>query len=777
MAEKTLKTRIIQKHDTEANWLLATNFTPLNGEIIIYDEDDNHDYKRIKIGNGTDNVNDLDFVVNKEDIPTQVQVDWKQSDENALDYIKNKPFGSVVGKDFLEYTTYEGVWYEDDPERLFYMTEVNKELEEGKSYQVNYDGIKYTCVCKQGISDDDTAKYLGNFRRLKQINGESYDSIEDTGEPFIITISNNVFVMVIFKTTSKNFCLGIKEIDIDYLDPVYIKDMYYTEGGESNVVYEGVNVEFEHVTEEEDEIGENYSLYLDTVIEPQTGYLIDWDGTAYRCTSTELMDVYVFLGNQSYIGGEDTGEPFFMMCVIEQNLLAIVTFDLTKNTHNVKIYTGTTETVHQIPSKYVDAYTKSEIDVKLNNLDYSELAFDTTDIVSDDVAIVYVTFMNTDGTKELYKMPITPGSDCPDIVAEGIILAQTKESSVQYVYAQNGWTSTIGSDVENDILLNVTSDKTVYPSFSKELKKHTVNFYDGDTLIDTVRVVHGGTASTSNLPSKDGYRFRGFVPTNENITQNTDCYAQWVEDDGIITDDWDEISQYTIDGTYSARYKVGDIKDLTVTYSDGTNEIIPMRVVQLDSQYDRHTDDKTKYAKLVFIADNLLRDDYQMKFDTTHPAYQYYPSTNLYQYLNGEFLTYLPQNLQNVLVDVFNGHVNSSETGILKGGKGKVWIPSLVETINYTYSNGNFRTMEYATSKQYDEFKGEKYSSFRQYTKVGSDETSYRWFSTTYRSATSGYAYQHVYLDKPQTSSSPYFNQALDSYNVSCGVLIGFCLG
>jgi hypothetical protein len=34
----------------------------MNGEIIIYDEDDNHDYKRIKIGNGTDNVNDLDFI-------------------------------------------------------------------------------------------------------------------------------------------------------------------------------------------------------------------------------------------------------------------------------------------------------------------------------------------------------------------------------------------------------------------------------------------------------------------------------------------------------------------------------------------------------------------------------------------------------------------------------------------------------------------------------------------------------------------------------------------
>lgn len=92
MAEKTLKTRIIQKHDTEANWLLATNFTPMNGEIIIYDEDDNHDYKRIKIGNGTDNVNDLDFIVNKEDIPTQIQADWNQNDETAIDYVKNRPF-------------------------------------------------------------------------------------------------------------------------------------------------------------------------------------------------------------------------------------------------------------------------------------------------------------------------------------------------------------------------------------------------------------------------------------------------------------------------------------------------------------------------------------------------------------------------------------------------------------------------------------------------------------------------------------------------------------
>ena len=59
---KTLKTRVVQKHDVESNWLLATNFIPMNGEIIIYDEDDNYNYKRIKIGNGIDNVNDLSFI-------------------------------------------------------------------------------------------------------------------------------------------------------------------------------------------------------------------------------------------------------------------------------------------------------------------------------------------------------------------------------------------------------------------------------------------------------------------------------------------------------------------------------------------------------------------------------------------------------------------------------------------------------------------------------------------------------------------------------------------
>lgn len=62
MAEKTIKTRIQSKHETEANWNQATNFVPLKGEIIIYDPDTTYDYPRIKVGDGKTNVISLKFV-------------------------------------------------------------------------------------------------------------------------------------------------------------------------------------------------------------------------------------------------------------------------------------------------------------------------------------------------------------------------------------------------------------------------------------------------------------------------------------------------------------------------------------------------------------------------------------------------------------------------------------------------------------------------------------------------------------------------------------------
>lgn len=57
MVNNTFQGRIIQKHDTKANWDKATNFVPLKGEIIIYD-----DLKKIKIGDGATKVGNLVFI-------------------------------------------------------------------------------------------------------------------------------------------------------------------------------------------------------------------------------------------------------------------------------------------------------------------------------------------------------------------------------------------------------------------------------------------------------------------------------------------------------------------------------------------------------------------------------------------------------------------------------------------------------------------------------------------------------------------------------------------
>lgn len=62
MADKKIKTRIQQKHDIEANWLKATSFIPLAGEVIVYDVDDNYNYARVKIGDGINLVTNLPFL-------------------------------------------------------------------------------------------------------------------------------------------------------------------------------------------------------------------------------------------------------------------------------------------------------------------------------------------------------------------------------------------------------------------------------------------------------------------------------------------------------------------------------------------------------------------------------------------------------------------------------------------------------------------------------------------------------------------------------------------
>lgn len=90
MANKTMNTRIQLKCDTEANWSKASNFTPQKGEAIIYSADSTHPFSRLKVGDGSTNINSLPFIdastVEGKTIKINTTAYWN----SLLDFIPNK---------------------------------------------------------------------------------------------------------------------------------------------------------------------------------------------------------------------------------------------------------------------------------------------------------------------------------------------------------------------------------------------------------------------------------------------------------------------------------------------------------------------------------------------------------------------------------------------------------------------------------------------------------------------------------------------------------------
>lgn len=58
-----MKARISQLHMTELEWLTYSSLVPEPGEFIIYDPDDTHPYARVKVGDGTRTLKELDFFI------------------------------------------------------------------------------------------------------------------------------------------------------------------------------------------------------------------------------------------------------------------------------------------------------------------------------------------------------------------------------------------------------------------------------------------------------------------------------------------------------------------------------------------------------------------------------------------------------------------------------------------------------------------------------------------------------------------------------------------
>lgn len=73
MDDKTIKARIVNKHDVESAWNASNvkdTFIPKQGELIIYDKDDTHPYERVKVGDGNTAVGSLPFITDNITVDT-----------------------------------------------------------------------------------------------------------------------------------------------------------------------------------------------------------------------------------------------------------------------------------------------------------------------------------------------------------------------------------------------------------------------------------------------------------------------------------------------------------------------------------------------------------------------------------------------------------------------------------------------------------------------------------------------------------------------------------
>ena len=231
----------------------------------------------------------------------------------------------------------------------------------------------------------------------------------------------------------------------------------------------------------------------------------------------------------------------------------------------------------------------------------------------------FLYFYNDTGTTLLYTQSITDGAD-------GAYSGSTpsKSSTAQYTYSFAGWSKKPGGSADSTALKAVVADRNVYAAFTATVRRYTVYFYNGSTLLQKIEnVAYGSSVTyTGNTPvSSDGsaedYPFEGFVPNGKNITGDTRCYAQFGKPFVIeeITDSWEEICDNLDNGTYKTKYKAGNYKklgsltwvilDIDINFDGIDNNNIPLLFCSTTRLYNSSTlsvrgncvnDSKTDYG-------------------------------------------------------------------------------------------------------------------------------------------------------------------------------------
>ena len=147
-----------------------------------------------------------------------VQPDWNQNDSTATNYIKNRPFytGDTVETVFVEESTVSFSWISGSDGVYSAQIQSNFEATVGETYKVSWDGTAYECTC----ADFNGIPFLGN---LSIVFGGS-----DTGEPFLIGVSNGRGIQIFTKdaSASHTFSISGSIAEVIQIPDKYISDTF-----------------------------------------------------------------------------------------------------------------------------------------------------------------------------------------------------------------------------------------------------------------------------------------------------------------------------------------------------------------------------------------------------------------------------------------------------------------------------------------------------------------------------------------------------------------------
>lgn len=370
MAEKNLKARIVHKHDTEANWLLATGFTPKQGEIIVYDIDDNCSYERFKIGDGVQNVNGLPFVTNRSFVVT---VSRDAGNNTVVNKTYQEIYDAAKAGMYVYMITGDTIYVDGNsmwPDTVLWLSYYSDysviftHHDGSAEYEVEIDSDGGVSVY---YSSSLPSKYSFGYEGMVLTVGENGE-VNPADFPATIARTSDVKEvkeLVGDKSVSEQINTAAINNQSDWsvndeTSPAYVKNRTHWLESEYIKFIDNETIPFILASEG---LYASDSINNDVVFIEGNTYTFTIDGTSYDCVAHIVANYgYTYIGNVSYLDPsfEDTQEPFCVLCynnaevstmLLESSGIQIATI-FEGDSHVISL-SGLVETYHKIDRKYL----------------------------------------------------------------------------------------------------------------------------------------------------------------------------------------------------------------------------------------------------------------------------------------------------------------------------------------------------------------------------------------------------------------------------------------